>query len=116
MKVNPIKKKIYKVIFTYYLIKKEQTLWGTYGKDFKTYPNIKHVPIGLCSSNHLNAILETQHQIDDSLRKEIRSVLKDRESHKVAERFLVWYRRIIREGIPLEMGRFLYFELFEGAV
>ena len=56
-----------------------QLQWGTYGKD-GTQP-LKYKKLHECSSNHLNAILETQKQISFQYKRTIRHILEKREEH-----------------------------------
>lgn len=55
---------------------KERLLWGTYGKN-GTDP-LRWVPLSQCSTEHLYAILNTQHHISDLFRVVIEEILKDR--------------------------------------
>lgn len=63
---------------------KEKMLWGTYGKPRKK--RVRWVTLKSCSTEHLQAILSTQYQIDDIFKTIINSLLEDRfkELFKVA--------------------------------
>ena len=55
---------------------KEKMLWVTYGKPRKK--RIKWVKLQDCSTEHLQAILTTQHQIDKIFKTIIKAILEDR--------------------------------------
>lgn len=55
---------------------KAALLWGTYGKPRKR--SVKWVRLADCSTEHLKAILTTQHQIDSIYRIVIESLLESR--------------------------------------
>jgi len=56
----------------------ENLNWGTYGKDACHWPHLKIKPLVDCDSDHLLAILETQHQITEEYTIAITNVLLDR--------------------------------------
>lgn len=55
---------------------KEKMLWGTYGKPKKK--RVKWVKLKSCSTEHLQAIVKTQYQIDQVFKTIVQSILQDR--------------------------------------
>lgn len=55
---------------------KKKMLWGTYGKPRKK--RVKWVKLIDCTTEHLQAILKTQYQLDSTFKTIIQSILQDR--------------------------------------
>ena len=55
---------------------KHKMFWGTYGKP-STFP-VRWIRLIDCTTNHLNNIIKTQHQIPQVSRYIIHSILSDR--------------------------------------
>ena len=56
--------------------RKENAIWGTYGKDGKS--KLKYINLISAETDHLNAILNTQKLLSPHTREIINSILKDR--------------------------------------
>jgi len=56
----------------------ENLVWGTYGPNACHYPNLRWKRLVDCETDHLVAILNTQHQINTEYREAIDAIMKDR--------------------------------------
>jgi len=57
--------------------KADRYVWGTRGKN--GYKKLKYVLLKNCDTEHLNAILDTQYQVNDETREVINYILENRK-------------------------------------